>query len=55
MTNTPENRHAFETMARLANALNTGYQIFSRVTDNNEQVIMNVYSSPLFADDVECT
>ena len=38
MTNTPENRHAFETMARLANALNTGYQVFSRVTDNKRWI-----------------
>ena len=43
MTNTPENRHAFETMARLANALNTGYQVFSRVTDNGKYVILDMY------------
>ena len=43
MTNTPENRLAFETMARLANALNTGYQVLSRVTDNNEQVILDMF------------
>lgn len=43
MTNTPENRHAFENMARLANALNTGYQVFSRVTDNKEYVVLDMY------------
>ena len=43
MTNTPENRHAFETMARLANALNNGYQVFSRVTDNKKYVILDMY------------
>ena len=43
MTNTPENRHALETMARLANALNTGYQVFSRVTDNKKYVILDMY------------
>lgn len=43
MTNTPENRHAFENMARLANALNTGYQIFSRVTDNKKYVVLDIY------------
>ena len=40
MTNTPENRHALETMARLANALNTGYQVF---TDNKKYVILDMY------------
>ena len=30
-------------MARLANALNTGYQVFSRVTDNKKYVILAMY------------
>ena len=45
MTNTPENRHAFETMARLANALNTGYQVFSRVTDKKNTFLDDIGGS----------